>query len=60
MMIAYKRYKSINFMSPCIGTEIIEILLDLFAIKNVLKTFYDSAALPVNSVSFFDFQSHIT
>ena len=53
MMITYKTSKSIDFMKPCIGAEIIKILLELFALKNVLETLNDKLALPANSITFF-------
>ena len=39
-------------MSPCIGAEIVKVLFDLLTLKNVLKTFYDGAALAANFVPF--------
>ena len=42
-------------MNSYIGAEIIEVLLDLFVLKNVLESFHEGAALPANSIPLFWF-----
>ena len=57
IVITYEGFKSIDFMSPCISAEIIQVLLNLFAFKDVLKTLYDRNGLPAETICF---QSFIT